>query len=430
MSSLRRVRRRDELSVRLAWIVAVALVAAMIGTHLYYTEAQGWFLRRYTGDVAVDYEGRLAEARPGEVLRDDAGRRLVSEREWESVGRRADRIALLTFVLLGTLVSVAVGWTISRIVTRRVRALARAVEHPIGEGLDLPGPFPVGRPDELGVLAAALNDMRARIQALVAELAERDQSRRRWLALVSHDLRNPLQALTACIDRAADEARSIGAPAQRDAMQRLLDTARHDVDRFESLTQDLLDIARLDAEDALRLEPAPPGELARAAVGGLRVLAETHGRAMTVSVAPRCPELMADGRRVLRALENLLRNAIQHARTRVDVTVGPVATAHGPAVRFAVADDGPGLPEESPGVVDVARLGAYKSRDDSAGLGLVVARRVAEAHGGRIGAFNPRPTPDAPPSGGTVWFELPAGDVEDLPSEAELDALDTDDEAA
>jgi len=75
-----------------------------------------------------------------------------------------------------------------------------------------------------------------------------------------------------------------------------------------------------------------------------------------------------------------------------------------------VADAGGGLPLEQDGAVDVTRLGAYKSRDDSSGLGLVVARRFAKAHGGRIGGYNRSGASDATIAGATVWFEVPVGD--------------------
>jgi signal transduction histidine kinase len=268
--------------------------------------------------------------------------------------------------------------------------------------------------DEIGVLAAALNVMRDRIQLLVAQLAERDRGRRNWIALVSHDLRNPLQALTACIDRSVQEARRIQDDTRRATMQELLGTARLDVDRFEVLTLDLLDLARLDADDSLILEPVPPGELARNAAAGMRVLAEVHGRALEVRVMPRCPELLADGRRMLRALENLLRNAIQHSERRILLRVERIANDDQGAVRFSVDDDGTGFPAQVDGSIDVAVLGAHKSRDDSAGLGLVVARRVAEAHGGSIGAYNrpaAEPTQERPNAGGTVWFEIPISEL-------------------
>lgn len=406
MNDLPRVRRLDEISVRLALVVA----AIMLGSMAIAYNVEGWAARWVAADFRIvgDDSELLLDARPGEVLRDEHGFRYISESDWERMSVWRTRWVGLGLGLGGILTSLAVGWAVSRRVTRRVRNLALEVGHPIVEGQALPHPFEVGRADEIGVLAAALNDMRVRIHTLVNALRERDRERRDWIALVSHDLRNPLQALTACVDRATAEAQRIVDPAQRATMQRLLGTARLDVDRFEVLTQDLLDIARLDADDALVLEPVPPGEVARAAAAGMRVLAEAQGRALAVKIVGQCPVLDADGRRMLRALENLLRNAIQHARTRVELRVERQGEG---AVRFSVDDDGAGLPVEADGEVDVTGLGTYKSRDDSSGLGLVVTRRVAETHGGRFGAYNRPAGGDGASSarlGATVWFEIPA----------------------
>ena len=74
---------------------------------------------------------------------------------------------------------------------------------------------------------------------------------------------------------------------------------------------------------------------------------------------------------------------------------------HDGAVRFEVLDDGAGLPTEPDGTIDLERLAGQLSRSDSAGLGLVVARRVAEAHGGYIGAENRME------GGASVWLDIP-----------------------
>jgi len=412
-----RPRRRTGIGTRLALVVAALVFASMVLAY----NAERFVAERYSAKYVIGDDGTDGvDAGSDGPVRDELGRSYLSLAEWEKLMGRMDRYLGIALGLLGTLVALLVGWVVSRIVTQRVRDLALAVQSPVTEGQELPGPFTVGRMDEIGVLAAALNVMRERVQVLVALLNQRDRERRSWIALVSHDLRNPLQALTACIDRSVQEARRIQDDTRRTTMQHLLGTARLDVDRFEVLTLDLLDLARLDADDSLFLEPVPPGELARNAAAGMRVLAEVQGRTLDVTVAPRCPELLADGRRMLRALENLLRNAIQHSERRIELRVERGLCNGLGAVRFCVDDDGPGLPTKADGTVDVASLGVHKSRDDSAGLGLVVARRVAEAHGGQIGAYN-RPAAEPAPeranasgpdadklnAGGTVWLEIP-----------------------
>ena len=414
MTGAPRPKRRHGIGARLTFIVAGVVLASMVLAF----NVEGWVARALTLDFAfVDAEelAALRRERPGEDLVDERGRPMLSYEEYQQLARQRNVYVHLGLGLVGVSFALGVGFIVSRRVTRRVRALAESVAQPVQSGQELPGPFRVGRLDEIGILASALNDMRDRIKALVAELERQDRERRDWIAMVSHDLRNPLQALTACIDRASEEGEKIRDDQRRETMGRLLGTARLDVDRFRALTIDLLDIARLDAADALNLEPVPPGELARTATHAMRVLAEQQGRTIEAAVAPRCPELLADGRRLLRALENLLRNAIQHAERSVVLRVERTVAPFGPALRFAVEDDGQGLPLEGDAPVAIGKLRLHKSRDDSAGLGLAVVRKVAEAHGGRVGGDN-RPLRE--PSGvrrfagATVWFEVPLREVE------------------
>ena len=319
-----------------------------------------------------------------------------------------------SWVYYGTLALLVVGLSagLSAFVTRRVRRLARAAAAPLGPEGELPGPFPVSRDDEIGALARSMNGLRDRVSQLLGRLAERDVHRREWVAQVSHDLRTPLTALMACLDR-ADQALEDGSARGADGatgadgaaeLRRTLQTARLDAERVCVLAEDLLEIARLEADDPLDTEPVPPGELLRATVRELEPLAERKGLRLEAEVAAGLPTTLADGRRLVRALENLVRNALDVAAARVVVSV----SRDGADLRFAVRDDGPGLPEVD-GRLELDALGRRPgqrpahapARGDSAGLGLRVTRRVAEAHGGGLGARN------EPGGGATVWFTLP-----------------------
>jgi signal transduction histidine kinase len=120
----------------------------------------------------------------------------------------------------------------------------------------------------------------------------------------------------------------------------------------------------------------------------------------------------------MRAIENLLRNAIQHARTSVEV----IATLSSKNVRFEVRDDGRGLPKEPDflaylrrrsGDVRLTELAKRRGRADSAGLGLVVVQRVAEAHRGVVDAYN------LSNGGAAFWMDIPVPSESTSPSEAE-----------
>jgi len=304
-----------------------------------------------------------------------------------------------------TAIAVAVSVFVSRRLTRRLVDLAYVAGRPLPCGR-LPGPFDDSGGDEVAALAATMNGMRARVNQLVDDIAQHEVHRQEWLAQVSHDLRTPLTALVACLDRAELALQSPRPETLYQEVPDLLAVAKLDVDRVESLTSDLFEIARLEARDALNLEPVPPGELVRQAVKGLEPLAAKKGVRLVVQLASQLPILSADGRRLMRALENLLRNAIQHAEAYVWVRVEPTEDG----MRFEVRDDGPGFPEHD-GELSLEELRSRRSREDSAGLGLLVTQRVAEAHEGTVGAYNSRS------GGAVVWFALPLRAEEESPED-------------
>jgi len=172
----------------------------------------------------------------------------------------------------------------------------------------------------------------------------------------------------------------------RDSLK-LLRIAMQDAERVQSLAEDLLEIAKLDARIGGVEEPVPAGELLRCVVESLLPWADADGIQLVTSVEPDMPLLTADGSRLLRALENLIRNAVQHAEKLVHLSV----SKQGSFIVFEVIDDGPGF------AMDCERVG----RDLSAGIGLVVVRRVAEAHRGDCGVES------LVPHGARVWLTIP-----------------------
>lgn len=296
-------------------------------------------------------------------------------------------VAALTSILLVSLV------------TRRLSRLATDASTPLDENVenvDLPGPFEIAGEDEIARLARALNTMRGRIEVLVEHLADRDRQRRDWIAQVSHDLRTPLTALVACLDRTRERLAEDTRGVDRDAILDAIAVAHQDSHRLQTLVDDLFELARLDANEELTLEPVPPGELVRQTVRGLMPIAELKGIRLTSSIAPALPTIRADGRRLMRALENMVRNAIHFGRTDVRLS----AAQDGEYLRFEVTDDGPGLPLVD-GEVLLAQTDHGPRRPDSAGLGLIVTRRVAEAHGGSLAGAN------RDEGGAKVWIRIP-----------------------
>lgn len=296
----------------------------------------------------------------------------------EQEARRNQYTRISDMVLVGIAVATALllGVVVSFLVTRRLRGLVRAVE--AGADAELPGPFVAKGRDEISLLAAALNDMRARIGELVEDLRDKDQQRREWIAQVSHDIRTPLTSLSVCLDRARAEVTQSPAAAEE-----ALALARHDLRRVRAFVDDLFEVARLEIDDALDLEPIPPLELVHDAARSLRPLADQSDIELLVESDGALDEISGDGHRLLRACENLLGNAVRHAEARVRIGVQQDVGG----VRIYVADDGPGF-DGGPGEVELSAIGKRSQQADSSGLGLLVARRVAEVHGGAITASN------------------------------------------
>ncbi|EMA61829.1 histidine kinase N-terminal 7TM domain-containing protein [Halorubrum lipolyticum] len=207
------------------------------------------------------------------------------------------------------------------------------------------------------------------------ELERRNERLDAFASVVSHDLRNPLSV----IDGYADLARETGDPAHLDVIQ---DTAG----RMNDFLEDLL---RLSQQGDTVTEPR---ELSLAAlVAEVREAAGDEGAEVAVAADVT---VTADRERLRQALDNLFRNARDHADGPVTVTVGPLPEG------FYVEDDGPGIPEaDRDAVFDVG----FTTRSDGTGLGLAIVRDIVEAHGWSIAATEG-------PTGG-ARFEVTGADV-------------------
>jgi PAS domain S-box-containing protein len=252
----------------------------------------------------------------------------------------------------------------------------------------------------LSVYAAVLRDISARQRAEDA-LHQAVKARDDMMGIVSHDLRNPANAVKML-------ARSIleGAPGEASAgvLERVA-IIRQAADQIDTLIQDLLDITRLEAGRLLvDAMPEDAWGIVAKSVDALRPLAEAAG--VTIAATPTAAPLtvMADADRVTQLLSNLIGNAIKFTPTGGTVTLAVAAKPS--EIEFEVADSGEGIPpDQLPHVFDrfhQASPGRRGSRT-GAGLGLPIARGIVEAHGGRIWI-------ESDPGVGTiVRFTLPRG---------------------
>jgi len=159
----------------------------------------------------------------------------------------------------------------------------------------------------------------------------------------------------------------------------LLDAASHDATRVKALAEDLLEVARLEAREPLRREAVMPEELVGGVARGFTPLIRAKGLSLDLVLQGPLPDLHADGRLFVRAVENLLRNALRHAKTQVRLYVAVLNEQ----LIIEVSDDGDGFKIEV-GPLEDRRLEQLRKTADSTGLGLQLARQVVEAHGGFI----------------------------------------------
>jgi two-component system phosphate regulon sensor histidine kinase PhoR len=214
--------------------------------------------------------------------------------------------------------------------------------------------------------------------------AQRELERQKdeLFANVSHDLRTPVAVVKTSVGVVlANEP--LGMPT---LLHRLLVNADFAADRLSALVDDLLELARVRAGRVqLRLSSVDLRAVAARAAEAIRPLAQTRGQRVEVDLPPEPVALAVDAPRLERALLNLLSNAHKHGR---DGGAIRLSLSRGDGVaELAVADDGPGIAlDEQARIFDrFHRAGPDAARrSDGAGLGLPIARALAELHGGRI----------------------------------------------
>ena len=295
--------------------------------------------------------------------------------------------------VLAVLLALGLGAAFTARLIGPVRDVTDRVER-LGDG-DYHARLPVrrpDRPDELGRLALAVNELAARVEASVESLRATDRLRRELVANVGHDLRTPLAALAAHLE----EAERLDAEGRSDEAAASLAAARRLSDTSSALVADLFELSVLDApgDRTVVREPVPLGELVADLAARWAPAAERAGLSFALHAAPGLPTLAADGRRLDRALSNLLGNAVRHTPPGGTVALHahaePAGEAGGAHAVLRVADTGEGIaPERLPHVFERYYRGTdarTRSGAGGTGLGLAIARAVAEAHGGTLTA--------------------------------------------
>ena len=248
--------------------------------------------------------------------------------------------------------------------------------------------------DTIGSVVVTVQDL--------ATLDEIERKRTEFLGLVSHELREPLAAIKGSAVTLLEEAPALDPAELREFHRLIVEQADH----MRGLIGDLLDAGRIEAGTlSVAPEPSEAADLVERARNTFLSGGARHG--VVIDLPPDLPRVMADRRRIVQVLNNLLSNAARHAPESSAIRISAVREqAH---VAISVTDEGRGLAPER-----LARLfrkhiapegGGPEGGTPGHGLGLVICKGLVEAHGGRIRAESA-----GPGRGTTVVFTVPVAD--------------------
>jgi len=295
------------------------------------------------------------------------------------------RGALITSGALLLLLVAALTWLVTRQVVTPVR-LARRTAERLSSGR-LEERMHVKGDDDIARLGTSFNQMASSLQKQIRKLEDMSAAQRRFVSDVSHELRTPLTTVRMAGDVLHD-ARDRFDPVTARAAELL----QHELDRFESLLTDLLEISRFDAGAAvLDLEDVNLVDVAHRVVDSTRALADARDTNLVVRQVGNRPCIAeADPRRIERIVRNLVTNAIDYADSpgREGVVVLVAANEH--ATALAVRDYGIGLkPGEEVRVFNrFWRADPARARTTGGtGLGLSISLEDARLHGGWLQAW-------------------------------------------
>lgn len=322
---------------------------------------------------------------------------------YQSVARMLenDYVMRLSFALAGgsLLLTAAIGLVAFRLLTRRFRLLTDEMRS--FAGAELAADSAIG--DEIDQAHTVFRRMRQLIREQIARLEHADQSRREMIANISHDLRTPLATLRGFLETMLIKEAEIDGPQRR----RYLELASGYAVRLSGRITELFELSTLEAPGfVIRSEAFSLAELAQDLGEKMALMASRRGIRFRTEISRDTPFVAGDIGLIERALEKILENALRFTPAGGSVKL----TVQGRGLATVRVDDsGPGLdPQDIPQLFNRFYRGRRGGRESGAGagLGLAIARRIVELHGGDIGAENRDggasffvALPSAPPAG-------------------------------
>lgn len=336
------------------------------------------------------HHGYLYAVLGGDAYRSAAS--MVSANEGLRLTLAALGVSLLAAFVTGTIAFHMIGAKLARLANAMVAFEATGFK-------DAPAvPTPAGKGDEIDELSRIYSQMSARIMRQLAEIERTDESRRELISHISHDLRTPLATLQAYLETLNIK----GATLSEETKSGYLGSAIRSARSIDGLTADLLELATLDLHRVpLRPESIALAELLHDIAQRFALAAGGKGVQLTVDPAGPGPTVIGDIGLIERLFANLIDNAVKFTRPggRVAVEVGGVDGS----VSVEVSDTGVGIPEHEIGRIfeGFYRVEHLAPEVSGRGLGLAIAKRIAELHGGRIEVTS------APNVGTTFHVSLP-----------------------
>ncbi|NMM23820.1 MAG: HAMP domain-containing protein [Phycicoccus sp.] len=295
----------------------------------------------------------------------------------EEAYQSANAITLSLAFLAAMAAALAVSVYQSRRIGRSVANFAAAASDVAGGHYDVRVSGP-GLGTEFDALAAGFNQMAGRLGSV-------EQTRRRLLADLGHEMRTPVAMLAAYLEALEDGVATLDAGTA--------ELLRAQTKRLERLSDDITSVSRAE-EGQVGLHPRPlrPESVATAAADAASEAYQTKGVHLVTNIATGLPELPLDPERMGQVLGNLLDNALRHTPTGGTVTISATLSPGTRDVKLSVTDTGEGIPAahlphlfERFYRVDTARDRAH----GGSGIGLAIAKALVEAHDGQLSASSP-----------------------------------------
>ncbi len=306
---------------------------------------------------------------------------------------RSARSTLGMAVLISLAASILLSLFLARTIVTPLRQLATAAQRVRqGRQREVEVPRLPARGDEIGLLARAVSDM-------TAALRHRIDAVESFAADVAHEIKNPLASLRSAIE-------SLPRVEDTELRKRLIEVATHDVRRIDRLVTEISDASRIDAEmSRATLERVDLVALVSTIIGSREARAENQNRPIQLNAIGNSAVVVGVGARLERVIENLLDNAVSFSPP--DTPIDVMISQQGDRVVLRICDHGPGIPEEDREQV-FRRFHSVRPESEDfgnhSGLGLAIARAIAEAHDGTLVAES---RADGTP-GACLRLDLPA----------------------